>query len=258
MRTVISGAETLLRVHELAAGDDDAPYGRMELGPWSSGADGSTLLGALSVLADDVMGYAIIADPARPADRWSVSTEITIDAIGALPAAPGEVVAVAGTRWADAAGAFATGEVRDAAGRGVAVVSQRARYVPLAALRDPLASQEAFDAPEGDLAAVLGMRSTPAGLAFEVVEPMRNPAGTLHGGVSMAAAAIAAERALDDGGPALRVLGIRTAFARAALLGMRVDVRAEVLHRGRTVATLDVVTLVDDEVRTTSRITAGL
>jgi len=40
------------------------------------------------VLVDDVLGHAILA--ARPADHWSVSTEIAVDFVSARHARPKE------------------------------------------------------------------------------------------------------------------------------------------------------------------------
>ncbi len=256
MESVIGGPEVLFRVHEIGGLGESGASAWMDLGAWSAGADGRTALGALGVLADDALGYAIVRHPARPNDHWSVSSEITIDALDDPPAA-GPVQAVAEARYADAAGAIATGELRDAAGRPFALIAQRARWVPLSSGRHPLAPHDAFSAPENaGPAELLGVRGDEGGLFFGVAEILRNPAGALHGGVSLTAAAVAAERALDDGGPALRIRGIRIAYPRPTHAGDRVELRAHVISRGRTTGLVDVDSVVEGRARTHARVTA--
>jgi acyl-coenzyme A thioesterase PaaI-like protein len=258
MEGVRSGPEQLMRVEGFSAVDGLA-RGRMALGPWATGTDGATLLAALCVLADDVLGQSIVTAPSRAADRWSVSTLITIDAVAPLPAAPGTVDAASRLLGADDTGAFAGGELL-AGGTVVATIGQRAHWVPIDGMRDPFAEQAAFALPEGaDLASTFGFGPAEPGgaLPFVVDERVRNPGGNLHGGVSMAAAALAAAAALDDGGSPLRITGLRTAFLRPTLPGMRVAVEPRVLHRGRSTATVDVAATADGAVRTLTRVTAG-
>ena len=52
-------------------------------GDWMLGPDGKPCRGSLGVLADDVLGYAVVAE--RPVGHWAVSTEIFVDFCSVLP-----------------------------------------------------------------------------------------------------------------------------------------------------------------------------
>lgn len=254
---VYAGPEQLLRVRDITVGSGDASA-RMELGPWSTGLDGRTALGALGVLADDVLGYAVASSPARPADRWCVSTEIALDALGTLPG-PGEAVRCTATvRRADAGGAYASGEVWDAVGRVIVLIRQRARWIPLAGLRDPLRAQPMFDVSGATYPALAGMRAEDGEILLDTTEIVANPAGLLHGGISLAATDLAATAALAAHLPALTVRSIHIAFPRATPIGARIEARAEFRHLGRATAVLDASTQALGETRTISRITAEI
>ena len=79
------------------------------------------------MLLDDVLGQAALDN--RPEGLWSVTTELNIDVAGALQADGQQVRATAAPARLDAAGGLACGEVRDAAGRCLAVGTTWAPFV---------------------------------------------------------------------------------------------------------------------------------
>jgi uncharacterized protein (TIGR00369 family) len=79
----------------------------------------------------------------------------------------------------------------------------------------------------------------------------------LHGGITLALADLAATHALDDGGPRLVTSSIHAVYARGIPAGSRLDVAATVQHRGRTLATVEVLGRVDGRVSTLTRVTAA-
>ena len=121
---VDTGPEALLRMGELSV-DGGTFRGSMPVGPWLD-VEGRTPVGAVAVMVDDLLGYAIIAD--LPRGHWSVSAEITIDVLRPLPTS-GRVLADARLVQADDLGGFATGTVTDEAGTVLALTTQRGRFV---------------------------------------------------------------------------------------------------------------------------------
>ena len=79
--------------------------GSMAVGPWLA-VEGCTPAGAVAVLVDDVLAYAITED--EPPGRWSVSSEISVEVLRPLPAA-GVVHMEARLVRADSLGGLATG-----------------------------------------------------------------------------------------------------------------------------------------------------
>ena len=120
---VETGPEALLRMSELTVSDDGEFRGAMPVGPWLE-VEGRMPAGAVAVLVDDLLGYAIVAD--LPRGHWSVSAEITLDVLRPLPTS-GRVFANARLVHADALGGYATGTLTDEDGRLLASTSQRGR-----------------------------------------------------------------------------------------------------------------------------------
>lgn len=257
MRTIHGGPEALLRVSDLTC-EPSGSTGVMRLGPWSTGSDGRTALGALGVLADDTLGYAIVAH--APAGHWSVSVEITLDEVGALPG-PGAVLhADAAVVGVDARGAYAEGAIRDDGGRLVARTSQRGRWVSLSGLRDPHLDWDAVVHPDEHtpFSDVFRMPGSGAqGYELRTDLAASNNMGAVHGGTAIAAAAVVAEEAIaaPEGRP-LQVRSLRIHYPRPTVRDAPVEVKADVRYRGRSLAVVDVTTHQAGTERTLTRVIA--
>jgi acyl-coenzyme A thioesterase PaaI-like protein len=92
---VDAGPQSLFRIGRVVA-DGAVVRASMPTGPWLRGPGGGSTAGALGVLVDNVLGYAMIGS--RPPEQWSVSTEIALDVLGPLPADGSPLYAEARTR----------------------------------------------------------------------------------------------------------------------------------------------------------------
>jgi uncharacterized protein (TIGR00369 family) len=251
---VDSGPESLFRIGPVSF-DGETVRVSMPTGPWLTGPDGSALPGSIGVLADNALGYVIIGS--RPPDHWSVSTEISLDLVGSVPLDGSRVHAEARVLQSDRSGGLSVGQVTDDAGRLVAVGRQRGRFVPAMPETGLVSTRFDVDDLMPSVQGLLSARLTPQGLAVEVAEPLQNPMHNLHGGITLALADLAATHALDDGGPRLVTSSIHAVYARGIPAGSRLDVAATVQHRGRTLATVEVLGRVDGRVSTITRVTAA-
>jgi len=252
---VDAGPEALFRIGQVHA-VGEVVRGSMPIGSSTRGADGRTSAGALGVLVDNVLGYAIIA--ARPPDHWSVSTEISLDVFPELRTATGRLHAEATTIHTDALGGFATGRVVDDVGMLVAVCGQRGRFVPTGAgaLGPP-----SFDREPGavaDVGALLGIGGMGDEGADLIVSPeLQNPMRNLHGGIVLAVAdlvAAACLRATD--GPELVTASLHATYTRPLPGGSVVSFRPHVRHRGRGLAVVEVTGTVEGRVGAVVRVVA--
>lgn len=248
---VDAGPDSLFQVGRVRA-EGDGVRGSMPTGPWLAGADGRPMLGSLGVLVDNVLGYAIIAR--RPAEHWSVSTDISMDLLEPLPLDGSPVHASARVVHADATGGFAVGEVVDGDGRLVAVCRQRGRFVRSGPDPDPIG----FDLPEGvaDLRGLVGATPREGGLDVVVTSRLENPMHNLHGGITLCLADLAATAALADGGPALATASIQVSYVRAVPGGTTLVNDTRVEHRGRTLGVVEVVGSVAGRTCTIARVSA--
>lgn len=238
---VDTGPEALLRMGELTV-EDGVFRGSMPVGPWL-GVGRRTPAGALAVLVDDLLGYAITAD--LPNGRWSVSTEITLDVLRPLPTS-GRVLADGKLVQSDEQGGFATGTVRNESGTRLAVCTQRGRFI-----RAPegLVEEGAWGGPPrpGDLERLLSLRD---GVPTPTTDVLANEGGNLHGGVSMFASDLVAGALRPD----LVTASVHITYTRAIPIGADVTWRATVRHDSRSLAVVDVDAVVDDRVGTTARV----
>jgi uncharacterized protein (TIGR00369 family) len=237
--TVDSAPERLFQVAAPIASDDGAVTTRMPTGAWLNGPTGRPLGGALGVLADNALGFALLLD--RPADRWSVSSEISIDLCGMLPGDGSLLSATARTIHRDTAGGVSSGTVLDEQGRVVAVCRQHGRWVPHALL--PVGGGLP-NARTSDLMSLLGVRvkTTDDGAELECVATIDlvNPLGNLHGGIALCASDIAANAALIATGLTCDTASIHIAYVRPVPLGTVLTFEAAVVHAGRTFAVVSV------------------
>jgi uncharacterized protein (TIGR00369 family) len=222
--------------------EDGVFRGSMLVGPWLEVA-GRTPAGAVAVLVDDLLGYAITAD--LPRGRWSVSAEITIDVVRPLPAS-GRVVADARLVHADALGGLATGTVTDEDGRLLALTSQRGRFL---VAPEGLVEDGAWGGPPapGDLERLLAAH---ADRPLPTTDALANESGNLHGGVSLLLADLVASALRPD----LVTASVHIAYTRGIPIGPELVCRATTRHDGRSLAVIDVDGMVGDRVGTTARV----
>jgi acyl-coenzyme A thioesterase PaaI-like protein len=208
----------------------------MPTGPWLRGPNGRPSPAGLGVLLDDVLGQAVLIQ--RSAGLWSVTTELNIDVVAPLPADGQVVDATASPVLIDDGGGLARGEVRDAAGRCLAVGTTWARFVPGV-------PDEIFDPPEhpDDTARGEGLNDL-----LQVCIPdtglldlpsrvdLANPRGVVHGGVLLCLAVMSADRALHDS--QLEVASVRVVYPRPALGELTFE--PVIVHRGRSLGVVRV------------------
>jgi uncharacterized protein (TIGR00369 family) len=252
---VSGGPEALFRVGAVSF-DGPVVQASMPVGPWTRGADGRTSAGALGVLVDNVLGLAIIAT--RPPDHWSVSTEISLDVFPELGTAQGRLHAEATVVHTDSTGGHATGRVVDDDGVLVAECGQRGRFVAAdASTLTPTRTRiETSDA--ANLAALLDLEKIdPHGIDVEISPALQNPMRNLHGGITLCLADLLATSTLSDTeGPPLSIVSVQMTYLRPIPASVEATFRPTVLHRGRTLAVVDVAATVDGRLCATSRVVA--
>jgi uncharacterized protein (TIGR00369 family) len=248
----------------------------MSTGPWLRGPAGQPLGGTVGVLIDDVLGLAIIRQ--RPAGRWSVSAEISLDLVAPLPADGGRLACRGRLMHAGAHGGIASGTVTDAAGQVIALCGQHSRWVAASSAdpeahvmasgpRDPsgappAAAVTAVSAGAGSLAELLHARvqATEGGaeLGLTVTADLVNPLGNLHGGITFAACDLVAQVALLAAGGPTQTASIRVAYPRPIPLGATPEFQARLLHRGRGLGIVAVTVTTDDaKPRALATVTTG-
>lgn len=237
--------------------NDATVSGTMPTGPWLRGPDGMLSVGALGVLIDNVLGYRVLESCAD--DRWSVSTEITVEVSSGLQSPGARLSAEAESACVDEVGGLAVGRVLSEAGDVVATCSQRGRFLPL--------SRAALDPPElmahpgrGSLAELFDLQLTPAAGRVKVqCSPLtQNPMRNLHGGVSLCVAEMAATLALTTRfGPALSTASIHVTYLRPIPAGSSLTTSARVIHRGRSFGVVDVTGYVDGRTAIAARVVAN-
>lgn len=186
----------------------------MPTGPWLRGRDGRLSPAGLGVLMDDVLGQAILLG--SPAGHWSVTTELSLDIAAPLPDDGQRVSATAAPVLLDEAGGLARGELRDAAGRCLAVGTTWSRFIagiPDEVLRPP--EVPAGIARGACLSDLLRVRLQDTGrIDLPARVELGNARGVVHGGVLLCLTVMAAEEALRDSG--LEVASVRVAYLRPA------------------------------------------
>ncbi|QNG38550.1 PaaI family thioesterase [Geodermatophilaceae bacterium NBWT11] len=217
--------------------------GSMRTGRWTTTPDGSPCAGSLGVVVDDVLGSCVLMS--RPAGSWSVSTEITVELVADVPG-DGAVLTVAGrVVGRDSSGGLARGEVRDGEGRSVAVATQRQRFVPgdPSAVAAAVPVPAAADDPDRDALAAIGGRLHRHGEDGELVLPgstdLANPAGNLHGGISLLASELVAGAVLGD--PSFVTSSVHIVYLRPLSVSAETTFGSELVHRGRTLGMVRVV-----------------
>lgn len=250
LRFVSSPPDALFAVQALRQ-HPDGVSGRMELGVWALGPDGDVALGSLGVLADNVLGYALMAS--LPQGSWSISTEIWIDLVGRLPQ-PGEPI-TASSRPVQV-GSFAAGQLCDGAGRVIAECRQRGRGVVAGELEPDVGQGLSERVGRRDLASLLGLRTEGAAELLESAPALLNPRRMLHGGVSLAASDVVAAASRLAAGCTLPTTSIHIVHTRGVPAGATVRFAAETRYAGRSLVITDVAGSVDGRTCTLATVTA--
>jgi uncharacterized protein (TIGR00369 family) len=226
--------ERLFRVSPPAL-DDGIVSCSMPTGPWLNGPAGQPLGGALGVLIDDVVGYALMLE--RPPGRWSVSAEISLDLCRPVPADGSVLTAQARNLSTDASGGLSSGSVLDASGALIAVCRQHGRWIPGSSGVSPASRPQPGTPAAGELAELLGVRAhrTEAGARLEltVTPDLANPMGNLHGGITLCLCDLLAHTAL---GGQRHTASVHVAYPRALPLGTTARFDCTLEHRGRSFA----------------------
>jgi uncharacterized protein (TIGR00369 family) len=247
---IAGGPESLFRLGPVT-NDRDLTRASMRTGDWMLSPEGAPCRGSLGVLADDVLGYAVVAE--RPEGHWAVSTEISVSFCSAMPIDGTTLYAESYAVEFDLVGGLSKGRIVDRLGRTIALGTERVRFV-----RETPSSPAycvgagAFVGPVGltdshhlSTADLLGAttRQTDFGATLELTAglDLSNPMGSLHGGISLCASEIAGLAALQSSSHPLVTTSVHIAYLRPVLLDGQVSYSAKALHRGRTLGVAQVV-----------------
>lgn len=228
-----SGPEVLFTVDGLTRDGDDV-RGHMTTGAWTGSA------GSVGILADNVLGYALIAH--APADRWSVSTEITLDFLRPLPQDGTLLIAAGRTVHAAGSTGLAEGSISDEAGNLVARTRQWGRYVAAppggdgTAPAEPVAHRTREQLLSGVRRKITAVNGH-AELVLDVDEDLVNPLKTLHGGITLWVSELLASAAVSTLSAALHPASVTVSYLRPFPLDDVAVLRAEVESCGRRLAT---------------------
>ncbi|QBX55960.1 hypothetical protein EXE58_11135 [Nocardioides seonyuensis] len=250
--TIVPSAPDTLFLGGSTRQSEDVIVAEMSVGEHLVGSDGRAAVGALGVLVDNVLGYALMAS--LPPDTWSISTEIWVDVVGVMPV---EGVLV-GEATPKQAGSYAVGTVVAADGSPVAECRQRGRRfpggIPSSSHKSGSgAARHEVLAPIGDF---LGFRRERDIDQLVVEHRHCNQRDVLHGGVSLAASEVAATDSRVRSGCELPTASVHIVHARGVPAGSRIDFETTTLHAGRTLWVSQVIGTVDGKVCTTATVTA--
>jgi len=258
---VDNGPERTFRVGQARLAEDGEPgdvTATMVTGPWLTVPAGTIPGGALGVLVDNALAYALLQD--RGPEQWSVSAEISVDLCGPVPADGSLLTVRARSVHFDAKGGLASGTVTGPDGTVIAQCSQHTRWVPAPPFAADLdAWADAHDAdpvPVDVIAASGGPASLPellgtriraadgcAVLELPVTGELANPLGNLHGGVTFCAVDMAAHAALQSVGGPTSTASVHVAYPRPVPPGTTARFEAQVIHSGRSLGLVRVTAL---------------
>jgi uncharacterized protein (TIGR00369 family) len=247
--------------------DPGAAATTMTIGPWCQGPDGAFSYGSFGVLLDRLVGAAI--SPGAPAGHWPSTTEIATTFAAAAPAFGAVVDAESRLIKTRTAGALAQAAIRHPDGTPVALATGRILFTPLAP-RPPqphpqsqpsdLASRSALPAKSmlDVVGATMSHAEAPGAIELRANPVAANPAGNLHGGVTLSMAMAAGVAAARDGGEPLDVNSVQIAFLRPCPSVGIIRFVPTVVHRGRNLAVIHVdCRRADGRVTSVSTITCG-
>ncbi|WP_230595567.1 PaaI family thioesterase [Rhodococcoides fascians] len=236
---VAAGAEQLLGIVPV---DFTAERGRLTMasGPWFRDDAAGVVRSLVGVALDDVTGHVVAMG--APAGMWPVSLNIRLDFLGDPPT-DGSIMSVSGELvHRDDSSGTTRGRVVDSHGSVIALVTQRSHLVsfdgpigldtvPVEEARGDMTFRDQLRFDRSGSSCVLTMSPS----LFST-----NGMGNVHGGILIAGSELAAMDALDASGD-LRTTSVDISFVRPG--DGRADTRfeAEIVHRGRSVAVVRVV-----------------
>ncbi|MGQ4598924.1 hotdog fold thioesterase [Nocardia sp. R6R-6] len=216
----------------------------MLTGPWMNDSAGRAQVGALGVLLDHVLGEVFYV--ARAADKWSLTTELSLDVIVPPPWTTTAVHAISWAPQEDRTSGFAQCEVRDDAGILIAVGTTRVQYVAASQALNGTQNMAEFGSGAANFAEHMGLRiaSDADAVRVELTDPRRwhNVYGILHGGVWAGLAEAAAAEVFARHG-CLRTARLQVAYLRPPARGAAVRVEARPVHVGRLFGLIEVTGL---------------
>ncbi|HVV11274.1 PaaI family thioesterase [Amycolatopsis sp.] len=233
------GPETMFAVDGVTV-DGTGCRGSMASGPWMSGPENAAALG---VLADNVLGYALIAS--APPGRWSVSTEISFDFLSPPPSDGTRLSAEGRLVHSSPGTGLAEGAVFASDGRPVARCRQWGRFLDEGPAGPP--GETVLTGPCRSAAALAGTVRENASavdgrvrLSLPIEEDLVNPLRTLHGGITLWLTGLLAGLAVGSvGGPPVPA-SLSVSYLRPLVLGDVATFRAEITSSGRRLAVTQV------------------
>lgn len=253
------GPERAFRVGRAApVGDGSGDVaGLMVTGPWLAGVEGAVPGGALGVLVDNSLAFALLHDR-RYGGKWSVSAQISVDLCAPVPADGSVLTARCRKSYFGEQGGLATGTVTAADGTLIAHCAQHTRWIgasfnPEDVKKFLAAREKDTGTPASEIAAAGGpssltelldarIKAADGGAILElpVTKELANPLGNLHGGITFAAVDLAAQAALRSVGAPVHAQSVRVAYPRPLPPGQTVRFEAQVVHRGRSLGLVNV------------------
>lgn len=220
----------------------------MRLGPWARSADGATVhQGATGVLIDDTTAYAGLT--ARGPEQWAVSSEISVDFHSCIPAETEWLTCAATVDHRSDGWGHSSGQVLTANGTLISTVRQRMRYFP----GDDTPHRQSHE-PEDALSWLDSLDSRVELLSREgnrsrhqlKSDPgMRNPLGTLHGGISLAFSELLARKAWENSTDrpeeSFRTSSIRMSYLRPGALDGNYTATVDIIHFSRSVVIAEIL-----------------
>ena len=231
-------------------GEGERMRGAMLVDERHRGVDGRTAAGGLGVIADEVLGYSIIAS--LPADSWTISTEIWVDVLAPLPLDG----VVRGEAHTIATGSFAVGRLYDDTRRLLMECRERGREVATGPDPDLLANPPVPEPPrmDGGLAGLMALELGEVS-TMVVSAALQNPRRMLHGGVSLAACEVLATWSRVAAGSELPTSSLHIVHTRGAPAGSVVEFSARTVHAGRSLWVTDVTGSVEGKTVVSARVT---
>lgn len=225
--------------------DGDDTIAVLQTGPWLSWDGRAVAVGSLGVLFDNVLAYPMLSGAS--AQTALVSTQITIDALAPIGVDAGPLTARGTMLARDERSAFATAELRNAAGVPVAVATQRGRFVPIVDAPGYDYEESGVGTDSTSLADLMWPGSAPprvtndGRLEFRIAPRLGNHMNSMHGGISLLFAEWAALAAVRAQGGDLTTASIRVSYARPIPVGTTATFETSVQHLGQTTANVNVV-----------------
>ncbi|XVQ15005.1 PaaI family thioesterase [Spirillospora sp. CA-255316] len=243
----VGGPERLFGVTVTADPAGDRRNGTMASGPWMRGPDSRPSSAALGVLIDDTLGIA--ASDRRPDGRSAVTTELSIDYVTPPPCDGQTITSRSEVISLHPRGALVTGRVEDGAGRTLAVMTLRSRYISAAPgiPREPETAPlepSAEEPPHREsllemLNASIDSDDRQVRLTVPGDGDLANGSGVMHGGITLCASQLAASQWLpaEEG---VILSSARITYLRRLELDGDIEFLARIVHGGRSFRLVDV------------------